>query len=99
MSQQEQNIVQRLLQVLQNLYAESTGLSQEDSDLQLWYNRGYADGMLKAMKALGYERELAGVKAAGEPPPGEAESFLPWGKAYRHGSEVGERETYEVLGR
>jgi hypothetical protein len=98
MSQQDPQIVQRLRRVLEDLYAETASLSVEDSDLQLWYNRGYADGMLKAMMALGYARQLAGVQGSGETPPGETDSFLPWGKAYHHGSEVGERETYEVLG-
>lgn len=97
MSQQKAQLVERLLQVADNLYAETAELSEEDTDLQLWYNRGYADGMIKAMTALGYVGELASLKAAGGPSPSGAESFLPWGKAYRHGKEIGERETHEVL--
>ena len=97
MSQHTAHLVQRLLQVADSLYAETADLSEEDTDLQLWYNRGYADGMVKAMAALGFVGELAGLKASGDPSAAGAESFLPWGKAYRHGMEMGEREAREVL--
>ncbi|MBT3033303.1 MAG: hypothetical protein AB2653_15695, partial [Candidatus Thiodiazotropha endolucinida] len=92
-----EEILQRLLQVVQDLYAETASLTENDSELQLWYNRGYADGMVEAMQKLGYSAplETAGVVVDRSLIAGH--ELLPWGKAYRHGFEMGEKETGEVL--
>jgi hypothetical protein len=85
------------LLVVVDLYKETTDLSLGDGDLQLWYNRGYADGMVTALSQLGFTAELGEVIAT----PlrlEEADAFLPWGKAYRHGLERGESETREAMG-
>jgi hypothetical protein len=98
MKQQTERMLERLLEVVENLYAETANLSDLDADLQLWYNRGYADGMVKAMRSLGHARELKAVARIEPTPMSEAQTFLPWGKAYRHGFEMGENETIDVLG-
>ncbi len=97
MSQQKTALFERLLPVLVGLYDESAGLAREDGDLQLWYNRGYADGMAQAMRRAGFSRELDGASLPACLSMDEGEAFLPWGKAYRHGLEMGERETREAL--
>ncbi|MEW8507573.1 MAG: hypothetical protein AB2598_12800 [Candidatus Thiodiazotropha sp.] len=91
------DIFQRLLQVVQDLHAETLTLAAEESELQLWYNRGYADGMIEAMRRSGFTRQLeaAGLGIGSSPISGQ--ELLPWGKAYRHGFEMGEKETAEVL--
>ena len=97
MSQQKQALFERLLPVMVDLYAETAELNQGDGDLQLWYNRGYADGMAQAMRQAGLSSEL---DLSGLPAPlviDQGEVFLPWGKAYRHGFEMGEGETREVF--
>ena len=98
MNPQKASVLQRLLQLVAELYGESSQLSPQDADLQLWYNRGYADGMVKALGSLGYRRELADIAAGSDLSLSDAERFLPWGKAYKHGLEMGERETLDVLG-
>lgn len=98
MSQRKEAVLQRLLQVVNDLYGETAGLSAEGADLQLWYNRGYADGMVDAMRSLGYAQSLSGVTQGEHALSNDADAFLPWGKAYRHGFETGGRETLEVLG-
>jgi len=98
MSQEKMAVFERLLPVLAGLYAESGGLSPGDGDLQLWYNRGYADGMASAMRRLGYAAALEAAVTTAPLAIDDAEAFLPWGKAYRHGFELGERETGEALG-
>ncbi len=98
MSQDREALFERLLPVAIDLYSETAALSQGDGDLQLWYNRGYADGMVKAMRRLGYADRLDGAAIPAPLTIGEAEAFLPWGKAYRHGFEMGENETLEALG-
>jgi hypothetical protein len=96
-NQDNQAILQRLLRLVEELYAETDGLTESEDDLQLWYNRGYANGMLKALRAQGQEERLTGLVKAD---PGDyqvGQAFLPWGKAYWHGFEMGEKECREAL--
>ncbi|MEJ2610937.1 MAG: hypothetical protein P8179_12850 [Candidatus Thiodiazotropha sp.] len=97
MNQITENVLPKLLQTARNLYEETAALDETDSELQLWYNRGYADGMVSSMKRLGYDKEVSEViDPQMESPVGE-NRFLPWGKAYQHGFEMGEKESSEVL--
>lgn len=96
-TQDKEAILQRLLQLVQQLYAETEGLVESESDLQLWYNRGYANGMLQALRMLGHDDRLLALVAADPDDFLAGQEFLPWGKAYRHGFEMGEKETREVL--
>ncbi|MCU7862005.1 MAG: hypothetical protein KZQ86_19755 [Candidatus Thiodiazotropha sp. (ex Lucinoma kastoroae)] len=82
------DVLQRLLQVVQvvqDLYTETAVLSEGESELQLWYNRGYA-------------QQVDTVGATGDRSLVVGQALLPWGKAYRHGFNQGEKETAEVLG-
>ena len=97
--QGKQEILQRLLGIVQSLYAETTRLVESESDLQLWYDRGYANGMLEALRALGYGDRLTGLVAADPEDYQVGQEFLPWGKAYWHGFEMGGNECREVLSR
>jgi hypothetical protein len=97
--QDRQAILQRLLQLVQQLYAETAGLVESESDQQLWYNRGYANGMLQELRVLGHGDRLPGLVSADPADYLVGQEFLPWGKAYWHGFEVGEKECREVLGR
>jgi hypothetical protein len=93
-----EDLLKRLLRLAQDLYAETAELSETESELQLWYNRGYADGMVRCIKDLGFSRQLSETLASVGEAISDEQRFLPWGKAYQHGFEVGERETIEVLG-
>ncbi|MEJ2455573.1 MAG: hypothetical protein P8103_15650 [Candidatus Thiodiazotropha sp.] len=97
MSQDKLALFERLLPVLIDLYHETAGLSQGDGELQLWYNRGYADGMVSTMRRLDFAARLDGLELPAPLAIDDAEAFLPWGKAYRHGFEMGEGETREAL--
>ncbi len=92
-------MLQRLLELVQQLYAETAGLVESESDdLQLWYNRGYANGMLRELRARGHGDRLLGLVSADPADYQVGQEFLPWGKAYWHGFERGENECREVLG-
>jgi hypothetical protein len=95
-------ILQQLADLLRRLYAESEGFLERQDDAQLWYNRGYANGMAQALRDLGLgaavPRDLG--LDIDDPDPREgiaAASLMPWGRAYAHGVEMGHRETHEVL--
>jgi EAL domain-containing protein (putative c-di-GMP-specific phosphodiesterase class I) len=92
-----EQIFQRLLQVVKELHAETASLTAQESELQLWYNRGYADGMIEAMQSLGFKRQLDDAGVAIDMSLINGQELLPWGKAYQHGFEMGEKETEEVL--
>jgi len=96
-NQDKQAILQRLLELVQELYAETEGLIDGEGDLQLWYNRGYANGMLKELSIHGYGEQLAGLVVADPEDYQVGQKFLPWGKAYWHGFEMGGKECREVL--
>jgi hypothetical protein len=92
-----EEIFQRLLQLVQDLYTETESLTESDGELQLWYNRGYADGMVVAMQSSGYQAQLEAAGVVIDKALISGQEFLPWGKAYRHGFEMGEKETGEAL--
>jgi hypothetical protein len=90
-------ILSRLIQLLSELYSETDGFLDQTGDAQLWYNRGYANGLASALQSLGYGSTLAGAVALDPPDVSDAHAFMPWGKAYAHGFEMGQRETIEVM--
>lgn len=90
-------ILPRLLELICDLYDDSQGFLDRTQDAQSWYNRGYANGVIHSLEQLGYARHVA---AALDPDPPDLiadHQTLPWGKAYRHGWEMGRKETFEVM--
>jgi hypothetical protein len=53
-------LLERLLLILARLHTESEGYFDHPEQEQLWYNRGYADGMLQALRDLGYAAAIQG---------------------------------------
>ena len=92
-------LIERLLALMVRLTDESEGYLERQDDPQLWYNRGYANGMAAALGALGHAERVAAVRAPDGYDPARDQAHLPWGRAYEHGRETGWRETYEVTGR
>lgn len=89
--------LQRLIELVQKLYAETEGLVESEVDLQLWYNRGYANGMIRVFREMGLGARLEGLVQADPDGYQSDQALLPWGKAYWHGFEMGEKESREVL--
>ncbi|MFZ0791818.1 MAG: hypothetical protein WAM94_19570 [Chromatiaceae bacterium] len=95
------SVLPRLIALLRELYSETGGFLDRQDEAQLWYDRGYADGMAAAIRELGHGGSL----------PGDLDydldsvtrdliaqqSLTPWGRAYAHGAEMGHDETYQVL--
>ncbi|MFP5505270.1 MAG: hypothetical protein ACLGH6_03660 [Gammaproteobacteria bacterium] len=90
-------LLQRLLRLMGKLYAESEDYFDHPEQEQLWYNRGYADGMLQALRDLGYAEDIRDQVPAGMRPLPPGFEVLSWGRAYLHGQTLGSRETREVL--
>lgn len=91
------HILAQLLDLLARLYGETDGFADSPGDAQLWYNRGYANGMVKALHELGQGDALL---ARIEPDAADViagQELMAWGKAYSHGLDTGYRETLEVL--
>jgi hypothetical protein len=94
-------VLPRLVALLRDLYAQTDGFLERPDDPQRWYNRGYANGMAAAIQALGHGAALPAdldLDLDGNARDLIAQQLLmPWGRAYAHGSEMGHKETYEVL--
>ena len=96
-------ILSRLISLIHRLQGESDGFLEHQDVAQLWYNRGYADGIVAAIRELGHGESLPSDLAQGPDPDLEqairAQALMPWGKAHAHGVEMGHKETFEVLGK
>ncbi|MGA7978733.1 MAG: hypothetical protein WCA32_00730 [Chromatiaceae bacterium] len=90
-------VLPQLLELICDLYEESQEFLEQTGDAQLWYNRGYANGMIDALSELGYKEHVVAVVDPDEGEVAAGHELLPWGKAYRHGWEKGRQETHEVL--
>ncbi len=90
-------ILPQLLELICDLYDDSQGFLDRTDDAQFWYNRGYANGVIHALQRLGYTRHVAAALELDVQDPIAGHEALPWGKAYRHGWEMGRKETYEVM--
>lgn len=92
-----EELLDQLLDLIDRLRRDSDGFLNEPGDQQRWYDRGYANGMVRALTHLGHAEQLGG-RALDDPDALAAHRALPWGKAYRHGETMGERETHEITG-
>jgi len=91
------DLLDQLLSLMTELTAESEGYLDRQDDPQLWYNRGYANGMAAALRELGHGEAVD--RTIGPDPYDRArdQDHLPWGKAYEHGRALGAKETLEVM--
>lgn len=89
--------MEKLLGLARRLRAESADYLDNPGDGQLWYNRGYAAGILRALRELGYS-EVLGEDCADDPEASLApHRVMAWGQAYDHGRDKGWSDTREVL--
>ncbi len=89
------SVITTLAELIERLYTESEDYISNPSDAQLWYNRGYANGIVAFFKASGFEDKLPSIEL--DPVDIHAkETVMEWQKAYHHGFEMGQRESAEV---
>ncbi len=90
------SILQKLSDLIIRLYDETEGYIDNPSDAQLWYNRGYANGVVAFFREQGHDQQLPNISLD---PSGihEKERVMEWHKAYHHGYEMGVRESGEVF--
>lgn len=97
MTELSDDLLSQLLDLIDSLRRESAEFLDNPGDQQLWYNRGYANGMLTALYSLGAGDRL-GPREPDRAADIDAQAVMAWGKAYRHGESVGSRETFEITG-
>jgi hypothetical protein len=90
-------VLSQLLELIIDLYEESESFLEETGDGQLWYNRGYANGVIDGLTQLGYAPQVHTVVSPDPDDVISGHELLPWGKAYAHGLEKGRQETFEVM--
>jgi len=90
-------LLANLVELVRGLYADTNGFLERTDELQAWYNRGYANGVIGVLRDRAADVDL---DVLGELDPADtiaAQEWLPWGRAYRHGLEKGREEALEVL--
>ena len=92
-----EELLDQLIALVDRLREESADYLDTPGDQQRWYNRGYANGMVLALCALGQDAVL-GHRLPDDAAQLEPHGPMAWGRAYRHGEEVGRRETHEITG-
>lgn len=97
MSELPKELVDQLLSLIDQLRSESADFYQSHEDTQQWYNRGYANGMVLGLTEIAGADVLAG-RGTDEAELLQGHEVMAWGKAYRHGEEMGKKETYEITG-
>jgi hypothetical protein len=90
-------LLRQLLDLIDQLRRDTRGFVDKPGDRQLWYDRGYANGMILALRRLGQPPGL-GDRLPDDPDELGGQLATPWGKAYRHGEAMGSRETHEITG-
>jgi len=89
------SVIDKLVGLVEHLYIESADYIDNPSDAQIWYNRGYANGVVAYLQAQGFAEKLANL-TLDAPGLHDNERVMEWQKAYHHGFEMGERESAEV---
>ncbi len=91
-------LIDQLTGIVKQLQEETEDFLDQADDQQLWYNRGYANGIVSALDALGYSAVIDNMISRDPEDIIRGHEALPWGQAYKHGTEMGEKETREVIG-
>jgi len=89
------SVIDKLTGLVERLYNETEEYLDNPSDAQLWYNRGYANGMVAYFRKNGFIEKLSHLNLEAEDVH-KNECIMEWHKAYHHGFEMGERESSEV---
>lgn len=89
------SVIDKLAGLVERLYNETADYSENPSDAQLWYNRGYANGVVAYFIKNGFSEKLSNLTLDATDIY-QGEQVMEWHKAYHHGFEMGERESGEV---
>ena len=89
------SVLEQLVGLVERLYAETEEYIDNPSDAQLWYNRGYANGVVAYFRNNGFSEKLSHLTLDAVDLH-KCEQIMEWHKAYHHGFEMGERESGEV---
>ena len=91
------DIEKKLIEIVDRLYQETEGYEDNQSDAQLWYNRGYANGVVAVLVEKGLSGKMESQLSLDEADIHKGNCFMEWEKAYHHGYEMGVSEATEVL--
>jgi hypothetical protein len=97
-SEEQEVMLKKLIGIVESLYLETAGFLENGDNQQHWYNRGYANGIVKQLSDLGYRDYVENNTVPDAEDIIAGHEFWAWGKAYQHGFEVGMKETTDVMG-
>ena len=96
-NEQQLAVLHKLLQLVERLYAETAGFIDNGDNQQHWYNRGYANGIIRQLTDYGYRDYVEANTVPDADDVIAGHEFWAWGKAYHHGMETGMKETTDVI--
>lgn len=91
-------VLNKLVQIVESLYRETAGFLDNGDNQQHWYNRGYANGIIRQLTDYGYRDYVEANTIPDAEDVIAGHEFWAWGKAYQHGMEMGMKETTDVIG-
>lgn len=94
---QKKEIIAKLSEVVIELYNETMNYETNPTDVQLWYNRGYANGVAAALRENDQSEALEGFLSLDKENLYTFDRVMEWHKAYHHGYEMGRNESVDVL--
>jgi len=89
-------LLEQLNQLIEQLRSEAALFHESHEDTQQWYNRGYANGMVRGLNVVLRKSQIEHL--LDDEVLLQGHEVMAWGKAYRHGEQVGEKEIYEITG-
>lgn len=92
------SVLEKLGELVVRLYGETEGYIDNPADAQLWYNRGYANGVVAYLRSRDALASLQSLELD-DLELHKGDHVMEWFKAYHHGFEMGERESAEVAER
>ena len=92
-----EELISQLCDLITRLREESAAYQENHEDGQLWYNRGYANGMVKGLVELLADQQPCGLSLDDQADL-QGHEVMAWGQAYRHGEQMGYKETFEIAG-
>lgn len=90
------SVIEKIVALIDQLYHETENYALNPSEVQLWYNRGYANGVSSCLIKQGHGNKIKQLNLDAEDLYHD-ERVMEWHKAYHHGFEIGLNEAKDVL--
>jgi len=89
------SVIDKLVVLVEKLHSETNDYIDNSADAQLWYNRGYSNGIVAYLIENNFADKLEHL-ALDNDGLYNNDHIMEWHKAYHHGFEMGVKESLEI---